>query len=343
MKTTLAQIAHETGISISTISRVVTGKGYVAPVTRMIVVEAMKRLNYEKPIRLEAQQPAADSVVLIITGGLKSSISTDTIECLTHNLERKHKTALVAVSSFSAEGEQKLLRYAAKNNCYGVIMLSVIESSETISLLQKMPCPVVFLGRYIPSLEMDFLHPDYYKMGSMAAEYLIAHGHSKIAFIGGSKTSSITQDKLMGLEDTLAAHGLALDPEMINHNDRLLYENGKNVAQWLLKLPYQPTAIFTSNDITVGIVDELLRVGVNIPRDLSIFSCDDTPMSGSCRVPLTTTCVETSRIAAETVRVLFHRKRSSSSPRSYMIFDPILIERESVTIPRKTDQFEILS
>jgi LacI family repressor for deo operon, udp, cdd, tsx, nupC, and nupG len=344
MRVTLKSIAEETGISISTVSRAVIGKGYVSADARAAVQEAVARLGYAPPRQAEArqlpQELAQEQTVLVIIGGLRSSIATDYVEHLVRDLVRKHKTPMIAVSGFSSEEERKLLQYAARNHFFGVMMLSITEHPETAALLRKMPCPVVFLGQYLPLLEIDFLHPDYYKMGFIAAEHLIARGHSQIAFIGGSEHSSITQDKQLGLEDCLHAHGLTLDPQMIMRNDRLLYENGKRAAQWLLDLPRHPTAVLTSNDISVGLLDELLRMGFHLPRDLSIFNCDDTPMSATCRVPLTVTCSDTGRITAEAVRVLCRRKRNPSCPRSYLIFDPLFVERESVCAPRSADRLE---
>ena len=333
MKTTLKQLAAETGLSISTVSRVVTGRGYVSEDTRAAVEEAMRRLEYVKPERRTVTLHENDDLVMLLVGGIKSSLASESVELLVRELEKRKKRPFVAITSFSPEQDRSYLRFAVENHFFGVIALTILEDPETVAMLRNFPCPVIMLDRYLPSLDMDCLRPDYYKMGFEGAEYLIRHGHERIAFIGGSPDSPITQDKKMGFEDCMRAHGLELRDEWIIHVERLIYENGKRIADQLLSMKERPTGVVSSNDISVSILNELLLHGVRVPEDISIFICEDSSLAAHCQVPMTSMVIDHHRMSADAVKTLFRRHRQPNAPRSFLIYNPQLIERGSVAAP----------
>lgn len=335
MKPTLKQLAAETGLSISTISRVITGRGYVAAETRAQVEEAMARLRYVPRERNAVTLRDNDDLVMILVGGIRSSLASQSVECLVQEVEKKHKRPFVAITGFRPELEREYLNYAAENHFFGIIAMTILETPETLSLLRALPCPVVMLDRYLPSLDMDYLRPDYYKMGFVGAEHLIRSGHRRIAFIGGSKDSPITQDKKTGFEDCIQSNGLELRPEWVLHIDRLIYENGGAIAERLLGMDERPTAIVSSNDISVSILNELLARGLRVPEDMSIFNCEDSALAAHCQVPLTSMRIDHQRMSVDAVKTLWNRIRQPNSPRRFLIYNPQLVERASIAPPPK--------
>ena len=335
MKATLKQIAEETGLSISTVSRVVTGRGYVSDETRALVDSAIKKFEYVKRERRAVSLHDNDDLVMILVGGIKSSLSAQNVELLVRELEKKQKRPFVAITSFSPEQERAYLRFAAENHFFGVIAKTIQETPETIALLRNLPCPVTMMNRYLPSLDMDSLRADYYKMGYVGAEYLIQHGHKRIGFIGGQSSSTTTQDKKMGFEDCVRHYGLDIRPEWIIHVDRLTYGNGTAIARQLLQMSERPTAIVSSNDISVGILNELISQGLRVPEDMSIFTCEDSILAAHCQVPLTSMSIDYQRMASDAVKGLFRRHRQPNSPRMFLSYNPQLIERKSIAPPRK--------
>ena len=330
MSVTLRQIAEETGISISTISRVTTGKGYVAEETRKAVEEAIERLNYARRKPLPQVRKDNDDVVMIMVGGIRSSLAAHIVEQLVQELNKKRKRSFMAITNFSPERERSYLKFAADNHFFGIISMTITETPETLSMLRNFPCPLVMVERYLPSMDNDCLRSDCYRMGFLGAEYLIENGHTKIGFIGGSRDSTITQDKKTGFMDCMQACGLELRDEWIIHTDRLIYENGIAVANQLLSLEDRPTGLVSSNDISVSILNELISHGVRVPEDISICNCEDSQMAMHCQVPLTSMRIDFSRMAADAVKTLCRRRRQPSMPRCQLIYNPILIERHSV-------------
>ena len=330
MSVTLKQLSEATGISISTISRVTTGRGYVAEDTRRVIEEAIERLQYERRKPLPQVRRGNDDLVMILVGGVRSSLASQHAELLVQELGKRHKRAFMAITGFSPELERSYLQFAADNHFFGILSMTITETPETLAMLRNFSCPIVMIDRYLPSMDSDCLRSDFYRMGFLGAEYLIRCGHRRIGFIGGSPDSTITQDKKTGFTDCVQASGLELREDWIIHLDRLIYENGIAAADQLLALEERPTALVSSNDISVGILDELISRGVRVPEDISICNCEDSQMAMHCQVPLTSMRVDYSRMAADAVKTLCRRRRQPSMPRSQLIYNPILIERSSV-------------
>ena len=296
MRATLKQLAERTGLSISTVSRVVTGKGYVSAESRKIVEEAVAALEYVPQERRPVSLRDHDNLVMVMIGGIRSTPCSALLETLVQELEKKNKQPFVALTSFSPERERAYLRFAAENHFFGVIALAIIDDPETVEMLRHFPCPVVLVDSFLPVLDLDSLCPDYYKMGFLAAEYLIARGHRRIAFIGGLEDSSITQDKKLGFEDCMRSHGLSLPEGGVLYAGIMIYENGRDVARRILEMRPRPTAIVSSNDLSVGILNELFACGVRVPEEISLFTCEDSELAERCHVPLTAVGVEMERI-----------------------------------------------
>lgn len=335
MRATLKQLAERTGLSISTVSRVVTGKGYVSRESRKMVEEAVKALDYVPQERRPVSLKDHDNLVMIMIGGIRSTLCSALLETLVQELEKKHKQPFVAVTSFSPERERAYLRFAAENHFFGVIALAIIDDPQTVEMLRHYPCPVVLVDSFLPALDLDSLCPDYYKMGFVAAEYLIARGHRRIAFIGGLEDSSITQDKKLGFEDCMRSHGLEVPEGGVLYAGIMIYENGGDVARRILKMDPLPTAIVSSNDLSVGILNELSAQGIRVPEDVSLFTCEDSELAAHCHVPLTAVSVELERMSVDSVKTLFRRQRHPNAPRCLYSYNPTLRERSSVAMPRE--------
>lgn len=330
MAVTLKDIAAATGLSISTVSRVASGKGYVSTDAREKAEAAMVELGYEH--RTQRRRYVADSSeqVLIMIGGVRSSIASNLVELLSEELFAKGKQPIVGVTGFDPEREVEYLNMAADRRFYGVITLTLTETPAVVRLLKHYTCPIVMLGRYLPMRRVDCLHADYYKMGFDGAEYLISHGHERIAFVGATKTSTISQDKHTGFVDCMRSHGLDVRPDYDLYAKRLDYGDAEGVARRILEMRDRPTALLSSNDISVGILDRLLAEGLRIPEELSIFSCENSPMVEHCQVPMTAMDVDYQQMCSDAVRTLGRRRRHPDEAYVRMYYDPTIIERRSV-------------
>jgi LacI family transcriptional regulator len=93
-------------------------------------------------------------------------------------------------------------------------------------------------------------------------------------------------DRLLGYKQTLSAHGLPLNPDLIIEGD---YTEGSGYAATKRLLMTPATAIFAASDImAIGALKALHEAGKQAPRDMAIIGFDDVPLASSVQPALTT-------------------------------------------------------
>lgn len=110
-----------------------------------------------------------------------------------------------------------------------------------------------------------------------ATEHLIALGHERIGFIAGSAEYDLSNWRVDGSREAMAAAGFPQAGLCVRGD--FTYESGVTATQSLLDLSQRPTAIIASNDqMTLAALDTATRRGFSVPRDLSLVSFDNTPV-----------------------------------------------------------------
>jgi LacI family transcriptional regulator len=118
--------------------------------------------------------------------------------------------------------------------------------------------------------------------------HLIAQGHRRIGFVGGSKRFATSARRLVGYRAALDAAGIRFDATLVSSGD-YDFASGSKAADKLLALPIAPTAIFaSSDDMAAGVLAAAHRLGLDVPGQLSVAGFDDTDLAAVVWPPLTT-------------------------------------------------------
>lgn len=334
MKPTLKEISEKTGLSVSVLSRVASGNGYVSEDKRRAAEEALQACGYHRPLPHAMGTQLMDDVILVIAGSTGNTYQ-EIIGALTTIAHKSSKRVLTAHTHYDSALEEEYLRFAQRLGVYGIVMLSIPEKASTIHLIRECKIPFVLAGRYLTSLPTDTVTQDSYEMGILAAREFIHAGHTRIGYLGGHMESSITRDKQLGFTDQLREHNLSLPERWIAYG-RLDYQSGAEYAQTLLDMDDAPTALFVSNDLmTIGLIDVLLRAGVRIPEDLSLICCDRTPSSDTYPIALDRLCVKDADAYVPTImRLLNARHKDPSRPRRMVMFEAAHLKGKTISAPR---------
>jgi len=329
MKITIKDIAQDTGVSASTISRVVNNSGYVKDETRKTVEEAIARCGYVKSKKANGSS-ALTNAVLIIVESINNNVYADYIAGICRHLRKHGKNPYIYVSDYSPEAEIDQLMFANKAGFSGVFMLSAVESSEIVEVLKNISCPVVLVNRYLRALDIDTVILDNYKVGFMATMLLINNGHTRIAHLGGPLYSTASQDRLRGYTDAMGAAGLKIDPRGM-YSGNLTYECGCDFARDILPYMRDFTALFSANDtMAVGFIDTILENGFECPGDISVICADDSFDVLISKVKLTTIGYDSKVMGRSAAELLLERINNVNGKKKTISFSPNIIERNSI-------------
>ncbi|MDR1073910.1 MAG: LacI family transcriptional regulator [Treponema sp.] len=324
------EIAARAGVSISTVSRVFTKKANVHPATLRKIQTAMYDLGAEMPDGLTQGKNLYKNYVMIIAGDISNGFYSQIIKGCCNSLVKSGMYAVVCNSDYNIEYEKHCISYADREKFSGIILITAVEAPGLVELLRHTQIPVVLSNRYIRSLDMNMVCIDNYNGGYIATDYLINRGHRAIAFLGGFKNSTATQDRFKGYTDALRDAGLESSPEWIVFSDQTI-NNGRKFASEAIQRGVNFTALFSTNcPLAVGAVNRFAESGFKVSENLSVICFDDSPSIGEDGLNLTAVSCEPNLIGQETVASLLRMLGGEFTSKTTLLLSPHLIERASV-------------
>lgn len=340
-QTTLNDIAHAVGVTAMTVSRVVSGDGYVSEVTRNKVLKAVKDLNYRRNGLARSLKRQFTETVGLVLGDISNPYSTELARAVRETLVDQGFNLFICISEYGSKEDIVAFESLSSHSVDGIIVATRSNEAGDRYLrgLVETNVPVVAIGRDFQHKNVDLVSPDNLKGGFEATRHLIELGHKRIAFIGANLSSGSHLKRLQGYVNALENHSIQVDERLITgRSDELpdvagysTEDIGYEAMKRLLSLPKPPTAVFARNDFTaIGAMRAISDGGLRIPEDIAIVGFDDIPLAARMSPSLTTVRqpmrVE-GQIAAE---MLLERIKSGERiSRRERILDCELIVRES--------------
>jgi LacI family transcriptional regulator len=282
------EVAHEAGVSITTVSHVFSGKRPVAPETRRRVLNAAERLDY-RPHRAARGLATgrAMTIGLHFPFGVESFVHDPYFPEL---LEGLSAAAAEAGYGFllipSAHGGRFPLKLAlTKGRFDGVIAANPASDSPLIPMLLRRGIPLVTIGRYLGPTQVPWVDNDYRGGIAQILAHLEEQGYQRPAMISFKSTFSCDQDMEESFEKEVRARGGEVS---IVRADDLSDERSFVLALRLLSQPQPPDAIVASTDrLAIGVLRAAGQLGLRVPRDLAVTGVDDSVFARRAHPQLT--------------------------------------------------------
>ena len=337
MGKTLLEISKEIGVSTATISRVLNGEDCVSAETREKVLSAVETSGYEKRQRRRSAELRNNGTALIIAGQLHNPIILGFIDGIRQRLAKEGMRTVISLSDYETGTECDTLKYAAKNGFSGIFLLNAIESRKLVDLIGEIKTPLIFVNRFLRSVDTDVVTIDNYRCGYLATAYLIARGHRRIAHIAGPSTSVTCRDRTQGYLDAMREHGLKIDQSFVFYGDRR-YKSGCEFGSILAELPPEKrfTAVFSTTGLmAAGMVDILRGYGIRVPDDVSDICNDDYSRDYMpCPIDFNTYAQDPIQMGTTAAELLLERIAAPESAPKKLVFPPVLTEHNSVILKR---------
>lgn len=324
------KIAEKAGVSRATVSRAFTQSANVSPRTLAKIQNAMASLGLPPIACLPDAARKKNKYVLVIAGDISNYFFSQIIKGICDRLSGLGILAVVCNSNYDSPVEEEQIRFAEANNYLGVILVTAMDRPALSAVLQNAKIPVVFVNRYIHSVETDVVCIDNYMGGYIAASCLIENGHTKIAHVASYKESTPQADRVQGFAAALKDLNPAPYHYKIYYGESSI-ERGRQFANELVQegMPY--TALFVADcQIAVGIVNSIHEYGFRIPQDLSILCFDDSPYIDESGLCLSTVRYDPYSMGQTAVSTLMQRLDSPTANKHHVLLVPQLIQRRSV-------------
>lgn len=332
---TISDVARLSGISVSTVSRVINDSPHVSPDKRARVLAAMEQLGYT-PLQAARQMRGSGSGnIAVFVPNITNPFFAYLVNSIEQTLrEHEYKTMIIQTGGDKAN-EREAFNLLKFHHVDGAILCAIENDAGTIRKCARYGC-IVICNEYNGDKSIPSVQGRQYEGFLQATEYLINKGHKNIAYCTGNHMvalqelgASIDSDRYRGYAEAMSDHGLAMNPAFIYTKVRT-FEDGQTFIREFTGLKNRPDAVITGSDqVAAGMVFEARKQGVRIPEDLAIVGVDDQPIATQIETPLTTIrqpVKEEGRLAAEE---LLHRLSGDDGPARRHRVDLTLVVRQS--------------
>lgn len=263
-----------------TVSRVINGESNVRDTTRELVLEAVRALNYRPNPAARVLAGARDTRIALIYSNPSASYLS---ELLVGALDGSHRTAAQLVLDRwdnLKPAQEKAAAQKLSEGITGVILPPPLcESKAIAAAFAAEGVPAVALATGQAREDVSCVRIDDFHAAKEMTAHLIAHGHTRIAFIKDQPAQTASTQREQGFMAAMVEAEIEVDPALVIQGF-FTYKSGLDAAEKLLARKRIPTAIFASNDdMAAAAISVAHRRGLDVPRDLSVVGFDDTPIA----------------------------------------------------------------
>jgi len=327
---TIYDVAKEAGVSITTVSRVVNGSGYVNSETRKRVEKACK--NY-RPIAAaqEMQSKESQTIGVIINHDpnyfFLNSIYSNVLLAISIVAKKRGYHLLLEIN----ENEEEIFNLFRERNADGMILMGAKKSSGMVERMVEEQIPFVLIGNYNGS-NRDVCCVDINDENAVysATQHLLELGHKRVGIVTGSLEYASCSDRLDGYKRALTDAGIALNDNYIQICDNLTEAKAESLTKRMLYQKERITAMIAFNDYTALAAYKAAQdCGLNIPDDLSIIGFDDTQIANYVTPTLTSVWQPSYEKGERATNILINALENDEMPKGRVELSCITMYRNS--------------
>jgi LacI family transcriptional regulator len=295
---TIYDIAEATGYSAPTVSKALNGQGSLSEETRQRILDKAKELGYEPNITARTLTTKKSHLIGVIYDdtGMNMGFAHPLFSPVLTRFREKIEAAGYDIIFLSRHFNMTYFSHANFRCIDGVIIINPATNTPADfqdfikTDLPRVSTNSVFEG--IPTVITENVQSGY-----DAAEYLVKHGHKKIAYISApvNGISTAPDERFEGFKSALEHYQL-YDESLYELSADWTKECGVEAFGRLIKRRKDITAVFVTNDqLAFGVYEYAKKHGIRIPEDISVIGFDDEIASEY--LGLTTFCQSTTEIA----------------------------------------------
>lgn len=286
-KVTLGMVAKASGVSPSTVSRILNGTAVVSQEKREAIDRAIAELGFiPNPIARGLAGGRTFSIG-VVTQALDSPFYGVALRGIEEVLTPLGYSPLFVSGEWNEKEEARCIEVLRSRMVDGMIILTGRLSDDALRQLST-TLPVVVTGRDLNAPGLFSLNFNDFEGARLATHHLLALGHRQIAFIAGDPLHPDADERLRGYRSALKAAGVRYNAALVLPG-KYHEESGLLAVERLIDSSEPFTAIFAANDqMAFGAALALHRRGLRVPDDISLVGFDDLAGASHSIPPLTT-------------------------------------------------------
>jgi len=330
-RVTLKEIAAQTGVSLTTISKVLNGAADVSSATRALVEEQLRRSGYRRRKSKERRE-----YIEVVLHELDGDWALAVIEGVRESAAEVGMAISLSVSGDRRTPGPEWLDAVVRRGPTGIILLFPDVPPQGRATLKARGIPFVIIDPAgDPAPGIPSVGSANWSGGLAATRHLLELGHRRIAAITGPEEVMSSLARLDGYRAAMTSAGVPIEPEWIRYGD-FQREGGERHASELLRLADPPTAIFAGNDLqALGVLYAAQARGIAVPGELSVVGYDDLAIAELTSPRLTTVHQPLREMAEQATKLLLQLLDEPRPEVTRVELATSLVVRDSTAAPAR--------
>ncbi|GAA4857027.1 LacI family DNA-binding transcriptional regulator [Kitasatospora terrestris] len=331
MPITIADVASRAGVSKTTVSRVLNGKGELEPSTAARVRRVIEELGYVPSARAVGLARGRAGVIGMLVPSLTWPWIGEVLQGAVDTVESNGYGLMLFTCN---QGDQSMRQFANKASAKAFDGLLVIEPEGQLDYITELH------GQGLPVVLIDDreLRPQFASVattnragGESAARHLLANGRTRPVVITGTLAWGCTVERLDGFTAVYAEGGRPLPAGSVVEGD-FTFETGRAVMRRFIEDGVEFDAVFAHNDLSAaGALQALREAGRAVPGEVAIVGFDDVPLASQTEPPLTTVRQPLREMGAAAARMLMAHFAGEPLPVEATVIPTDLVVRGSTS------------
>jgi len=299
---TESDIAELAGVSQSAVSRAFTPGASVALETRKKILEAAQRLGYHPNLIARSLSTKRSNIIGLAISSLENPFYAQVVKELSERLSATGRHILLFAASPGEAADPEVETFLSYQ-IDALILTATSPSKELVQQCRKSGVPIVLINRDTSLPGVSTVRGENRRAGEIVAAFLVAGGHSRFAFIGGTKMSSVSRDREAAFRAFVTTRGKG---PVVTRYGNYTFEGAAAATRSLLGLRRRPDAIFCASDyMAFAALDVAQReFGLALRTDLSIVGFDDVAEARHAAYDLTTFSQPPAALAREAIAII---------------------------------------
>ena len=343
---TIKHVAADAGVSLQTVSRVINDEPNVRPAMKERVQESIDKLGYVPSIAAQRMSGSRSYLILALNdrdmtiSDWRAREGRDWVDQMLLGgmltcAEHGYRMLIELVDTHSDHVERELGAAIAALQPDGVILTPPHSENPLITgLLDERGIPFARIGSKLDGPGIAMTMGDHHN-AQLATDHLIELGHERIGFIAGPEEFSLAGWRIDGWKQ--AMEDADLPHEGLLARGDFGFDSGTAAAKALLDSGNPPTAIIASSDqMALATLEVARKRGLDVPRDLSLVSFDNSPIVRFTQPPLTAVDQPISTTISKAVELLIEARKSKKPTEPIDVIGELVV-RGSTARAKRSD------
>ena len=320
-KTTIIDIAAASGVSVSTVSRILNNKPDVATATRERVLQVMDELGFAPQSAWQQIRSGRTGLIAVHRPEEFNPPAYPLAMSAALGAEEAGYSTNIITRSLS---ESELLGIFRSRQVDGIILLEIQTDDRRPEILRDHGYPFVMIGHRTDNTGLSFADVDIERGMALAMDHLVSLGHSRIAFLTidpvvGHKVYGYATWALRSFRERCAREGLV--PTVATGGSTI--DAMTAAATSLLDRHSDVTAVIAPQEQSaIGLLKVCYTRGITLPRDLSLVAVIRDAMSELATPPLTTVNFPADELGRLAAQLLVERLATPDIPARQVFLRP---------------------